>query len=157
MPVVRPLPIDTKDAGYLKALWIWLFTVRRWLLTEDWHFTLKSGREIKVPSGFIFDGASVPKIFWFLLSPTGILLIPGILHDYAYKFGYLIVEIGDGETRRIWRDRDYWDRFFREVAITVNGFRFINWVAYFALKYFGWVAWNKHRKAEKKYRKQTVI
>ena len=35
---------------------------------------------------------------------------------------------------------------FRDINIEVNGFYFLNYLDYWALRVGGWVAWKKHRK-----------
>ena len=42
------------------------------------------------------------------------------------------------------------DQIFRDINIEVNGFYFMNYLAYWSLRIGGWVAWNGHRKREKK-------
>ena len=42
---------------------------------------------IKVPTGFITDGASVPKPFWSLFPPLGNYGQAAILHDYLRDVG----------------------------------------------------------------------
>jgi len=93
MPVLEPVPIPTRDVPYPVALWRWLTQVREWRVVEPWYFTLPDGTEIVIPAGFQFDGASVPAVFWSVLSPTGLLLIPGLIHDFYYKYGHLINSI----------------------------------------------------------------
>ena len=60
MPKMEPVPIATKGKGFWKGILMWLMTTRQWVITEDFHYTIK-GEEFKVPAGFQFDGASVPK------------------------------------------------------------------------------------------------
>lgn len=156
MPLLQPLPIFTKRLSWYKALYVWMTTIRRWRVTEDYYYSLSDSAMIVIPKGFKFDGASIPRIFWGLLSPTGLLLIPGLLHDYAYKFGHLIqvghdrIEWPYGEMQKYYEDtgRAYWDRMFRDEAIRVNGFHIINYIAWLALRAGGWLAWNKHRRAD---------
>jgi hypothetical protein len=38
------------------------------------------------------------------------------------------------------------DQIFRDVCIHVNGFKVINYLAYYALRLGGFMAWNGHRK-----------
>ena len=38
------------------------------------------------------------------------------------------------------------DAVFRDINIDINGFYFLNYLAYWALRIGGWVAWRKHRK-----------
>lgn len=39
---------------------------------------------VRVPSGFVTDFASIPRIFWSLLPPDGLYAYAAIIHDYLY-------------------------------------------------------------------------
>ena len=142
MPVLQPIPIETKDKGFWKGILLWLLGKRQWEVAEDFWFTLEEGNYM-IPAGFQFDGASVPKFLATFLSPTGVLLIGGLVHDYGYKYATLLHD--DGTTFG-YRDQAYWDRIFRDICIEVNGFKFLNYLAYWTLRLFGFVAWNGHKK-----------
>jgi len=38
------------------------------------------------------------------------------------------------------------DQIFRDINIEVNGFYFMNYLAYWSLRLGGWLAWNGHRR-----------
>jgi hypothetical protein len=40
---------------------------------------------ITVPTGFLTDGASIPRIFWSILSPFGQYFPAAIIHDFLYS------------------------------------------------------------------------
>ena len=105
------------------------------------------GEEYVIPQGFEFDGASVPKFLAMWLSPTGVLLMGGLIHDYGYKYGTLLrsdrTNIGD-------KSQKWMDTLFRDICIEQNGFKLLNYLAYWALRLGGFVAWNGHRKHEPK-------
>jgi len=147
MPVLQPISIPTKDLPWYKALYCWMSTIRRWRLMRHFDYKLEDGTVVRIPKGFIFDGASIPRIFWAVLSPTGLLLIPGLLHDYAYKYDYLLTTDMYGQQLPVddAAGRKHWDKMFREEAIRVNGFHVINYIAWLSLRAGGWMAWNKHR------------
>ena len=153
MPVLRPLPIPTKNqSSFWVKVAVGIFEVRRWELRENWHYTLKNGDEIVIPKGFDFDGASIPRVFWAFLSPTGLLLIPGLVHDYGYRYdqlwridpneGVVCYQKGAGKA--------YWDELFREIGKEVNNFSFINAVAWLAVTLGGSHAWDKHSTERRK-------
>jgi hypothetical protein len=144
MPVMSPLPIKTKEAGFFGAIWIWIISTRKWRLEEDWNYYI-NGVTYRVPEGFVFDGASVPKYFRSWLSPMGVLLIPGLIHDYGYKYAAILTDSAE----KFVKDQKQMDVLFRDVAIHVNGFTIINYIAYYALRLGGWFAWNGHRKKDK--------
>jgi len=54
-------------------------------LTESHYF---KSVDITVPKGFQSDGASIPKMFWFISHPLDRDSLPGsIVHDYFYRKG----------------------------------------------------------------------
>jgi len=153
-PIVRRVRIPTKGVPWYKRLWIVLSKPLMWELMEDYRLPLWDGSEIVIEKGFIMDFASIPRIFWWLpgLSPVGILMIPGLVHDHYYKVGS---EIGREykdwlfmQTKKRFRRR-YGDRLFLRIGKHVNGVVLIDYIAYAAVRLFGWHAWRKHRKEEK--------
>lgn len=142
MPTMKPIIIPTAGKGFWSAIWMWLTGVRTWEITKDWHFTL-SGCHYVIPKGFIFDGASVPKFLASWLSPTGVLLIGGLVHDYLYKYRVLLKKDKVSITRPI--NRKTADSIFRDINIEQNGFHFLNYLTYWALRLGGFIAWKKHR------------
>lgn len=81
-----------------------------------------------IPKGFVTDFASIPRLFWNLISPTGLGDVGPIKHDWKYRNG-----LG---TRA---DADYG---FLLDMIADN----IPWgkriVAYYGVRLFGWRSWN---------------
>ena len=142
MPHMKPLPIQTKDKGFFKGIWMWLMGVRQWEICDDFHFELE-GKAYVVPKGFEFDGASVPKFLAMWLSPTGVLLMGGLVHDYAYKYACLKEASGEHTPKMTQNEAD---KLFRDICIEVNGFKLLNYLAYWALAAAGFVAWNGHKK-----------
>lgn len=65
---------DSEDESYRKV--IISFTYQRG--------RLGSGVLLIVPKGFITDGASIPQIFWNILSPWGNYAKAAVLHDWLY-------------------------------------------------------------------------
>lgn len=148
MPVLKPVPIPTKNRPVFMRLLVWIFEVRKWELVENWYFVLEDGVRIVINKGFIFDGASIPRSLWALLSPVGLLLIPGLIHDYGYKFD-LLWQVNENNSVIQYlnkSDRKRWDDLFRSVGRQVNGFSVIDSLAWLGLRFGGFIAWNKHRK-----------
>ncbi len=129
MPILRPVPIPTKGLSFWKRIGVWRHTTRKWEVMEDWQYK----NAFFTPKGFIFDGASVPRFLWWFLSPTGLLLIPSLVHDNGYKYG------------GTW-PRKHWDDLFRVVTKEVTGTTIIPWIAWAAVRLGGWKAWRKHRR-----------
>ena len=147
MPKLQPVPIATKGKGFWKGIVMWLLSTRNWVLTEDWKYNI-DGEEYVIPSGFQFDGASIPKFLRTFFSPVGVLMIGGLVRDYAYKYKTLLKKnkkdtMGDLTQKRA-------DEIFRDINIIVNGFYTMNRLAYWSLRIGGFVAWNGHRKRNAK-------
>jgi hypothetical protein len=140
---MKPIPILTKDKGFFGAIWVWLIVTRKWEITKDWHYSIDSDNLV-IPKGFVFDGASVPKYFRSWLSPMGVLLLGGLVHDYGYKYQTLLYT--EKKNCNGLKKQKELDKIFRDINIEVNGFKIINWIAYLALRLGGWFAWRGHRK-----------
>jgi len=127
---------------------VWLFVSRKWEIVSDYHYNI-DGQDLVIPKGFVFDGASVPKFLHTWLSPMGVLLVGGLIHDYGYKYQTLLCK---GKKKAIgMKTQSQLDVIFRDVNIVQNGFRLINYLAYYGLKLGGFAAWNKHRKVNAKW------
>ena len=71
----------------------------------------------------------------------------GLVHDYGYKYGTLM----RSDRTVIGPQTQQWmDKLFRDICIEQNGFKLLNYLAYWALRMAGFVAWNGHRKHDPK-------
>ena len=147
MTHIKPLPIKTKGKGFWKAIVMWLLSTRNWELTQDWKYNI-DGKDYIIPKGFTFDGASIPKFLRTFFSPVGVLLIGGLVHDYMYKYTHCKPVSAKGALLVV--DQKRADQIFRDINIVVNGFYTMNYLAYWSLRIGGFVAWNGHRKRDKK-------
>jgi len=143
MPHMKPIAIPTAGKGFWGAIWLWLMGTRQWEIAKDFHYSI-NGEDFVIPKGFQFDGASIPKFLHTWLSPTGVLLMGGLIHDYGYKYATLLKK--DKKTTIGVKDQKWMDQTFRDINIEQNGFHLLNKLAYWALRLGGFVAWNGHRK-----------
>lgn len=142
-PLMRPLRIHTKGKGFFKMILMWLLGGRHWEIAEDFNYEI-NGEKFVIPAGFKFDGASIPKFLHTFLSPVGVLLMGGLVHDYAYKYETLL-KINKAETMGVLTQKKA-DQIFRDINIEINGFYLMNQLAYYSLRLGGFLAWRKHRK-----------
>ena len=147
LPHLQPIKISTKGKGFWKGIIMWLLATRNWILIDDWKYNI-NGEEYVIPAGFQFDGASIPKFLRTFFSPVGVLLIGGLVHDYAYKYKTLLKKnkkstMGDLTQKKA-------DEIFRDINIIVNGFYVMNYLSYYSLRLGGFLAWNGHRKRNAK-------
>lgn len=130
---------------------------RLFTLEEDWQIQLgritykpELNGTITIPhtvggEKVVFDGASVP-LPWLvsflsigILRPLGVMLIASILHDFAFKFGYLLVSTQEGDVpKKVMVERQDIDHLFRDIIATVNQVAGVGWVAWFFVR-LGWL------------------
>lgn len=160
MPILRPLPIQTKGLEWYQKYWAWLTATRKWEVVMDYEVYIEHlDITVKIPggsiyepvkkTGFIFDGASIPRLFRNVLAPTGILFIPGLVHDFGYKFRFLLLP--DNTKVHVGESQKFFDKVFEEMSLQINGIKGPSFVAYGSLRGAGFMAWNKHRKADVKF------
>jgi hypothetical protein len=150
MPKLAPIPIPTKSQPtHLHKIVAYVTEVRQWQVIENWEYEF-DGRTYVIPKGFVFDGASIPRPLWGILSPIGLLLVPGLIHDYGYRYDYVWIRSDDSENGYQKVDagmgQKHWDKVFYEVGKEVNGLSVLNWLAWIALVLGGKAAWNANRK-----------
>ena len=150
MPVIRQLPRDT-DRPFVRALFGWREVVVYELVEHYVHTTWIDGRPVNIllPAGFRSDLASTPSFTWiFGFRPDGILLVPGLIHDWYYRHGYLLTdkhEIICQGRGKLWADKLLASITTRLAAVKTPGI-----LALIALAICGWPAWRhnaRYRKA----------
>jgi hypothetical protein len=60
--------------------------VGNWILASAWLYR-DGNTEREIPRGFVFDFASVPKLFWNIISPTELGDKGPLEHDWEYRNG----------------------------------------------------------------------
>lgn len=78
---------------------------------------------IVVPSGFITDLTSIPRVFWNILPPNGKYAKAAIIHDYMYVNAY--------------KSKDYADKIFYDAMEVLGVPTWKKEVMYLAVKLFG--------------------
>lgn len=142
MPPLRPCVIKQEDNGFF------CFSYKRnWVVDRDWKYKLNN-KEYIIQKGFVFDGASVPLCCRSCRSPTGILLIASLIHDWGYSNGSLL---------RVFLSSDIYETSYIEEKKTRNEIDLIfkdiskdtfccSYISYYLLSLFGCIAWNNSRK-----------
>ena len=135
--LVFPAPqviVGLKADGYRLTTAITLAEPLEFAFIADRGGAFPYNRLLRIPAGFVSDGASVPRMFWRLLSPPidPVTLAPSIAHDWLYIHGS-----GLGFTRK---ECDRWYDF----ALQANGYPL--WkceLTYAGIRLGGWSHWNK--------------
>jgi hypothetical protein len=100
---------------------------KRWKLVKEFSYYLdeEGGETIIVPSGFITDFASVPRIFLLILPSTGRYSTASVIHDLLYT------------TRE--RSRKESDEIFYNGMIILGTKKWKAWIMYKSVRLFGWL------------------
>lgn len=146
MPSLSPLPIKT-ESHTPKEMFRITYKGILWEVNKNWFYILSNGIKIVIPAGFTTDLASVPRLAWPIISPFGVLLIPGLIHDFAYRYNYLWAVDENGMLFKydVGIGKEFWDELFKTVGNEVNKIPYINEIAYLSLKWFGGKAWKENR------------
>ena len=151
-------------AGFLTPLDLRYIDGRSWEVRAPFDYAVGSPDSdiiVRVPVGFITDFASIPKILWPLMPPTGWYGKIAVIHDILYQRGRI-------DNREI--SRKYADDVMNEGMCILAA----SWVLehgrstpgypqlpqgelrslmereaiYRGIRAGGWVTWNKYRHAE---------
>jgi len=126
--IVRRLRVELSPyKGKNPLLQIWLF-IRNLFLTEPVRFQWELWSDWQcsygiVPKGTKVEGATIPRILWWFLSPTGWLFEASVWHDYCYQTGRGTKAQSDLE--------------FYQLALLYNTPKLLAKVAYLFVKWFG--------------------
>lgn len=132
------MPFESTD-----ALRVEYIDGHKWLLLEDFAYFdadfPPNGAFIEMPKGFITDFASVPRILWNLLPPTGKYGKAAVVHDFLYVTGRV------GEIRVT---RSYADGVFRDAMEDLGVGKVRRTLMWLAVRVGGGRAWDSYRAAD---------
>lgn len=138
MPLLRPVPFEPGQKH------------RHWRFEEDWFYN-RWKYTVLIPQHTVIDGASVPKFFSNIFSPTGILFIGACLHDFGYEKAFLLKVVGEDITPVIMTRKELDDMFgevsrlhYPDETWAINN-------AEACLEFGGQEAWDNCRKADGSY------
>jgi hypothetical protein len=139
-------------SGFLTPLQVEYLDGHGWKIHESFEYVLgdvNGAERVIVPIGFVTDFASVPRLFWNVLPPTGKYGKAAVIHDYLYQYRF-IVKIGplpDPAAVRLC-ERGEADRLLKEGMEVLGVGKVTRWVVYAGVRVGGWAAWQKYRKQE---------
>ena len=159
MPALRQLPRDPD-----RSLWRRLLQMREpvvYELVEDYTYTARiwgTWTHMWLPRGFRSDLASTPRLSWlFGFRPDGLMMIPGLYHDWYYRHGSIEARVAVEYEPGRWTipfgfsTRRGGDRLFLQVAMQASGLRLPAYAAWAALRLFGGIAWRRNEKYRRAY------
>lgn len=147
LPQPKNMPIDGRPWGLKRS--------RTYILIEDYIYQWTYKRveyRIKVPMGFLYDGASVPRGTWTIsgLRPDGLIRAAATVHDFLYEFQGKLPrgcyqkfehDVGWVSLRHEWT-REACDKIFGRLMRDAGMPRRRRRMAYRAVDWFGKKAWN---------------
>ena len=140
MPVVRPVPLQTRGQSWWRQTLAWLWDARVWELIEDYVYQPAGLPALVIPKGFLTDFASSPRLFWGIgMDPAGILLIPSLFHDWGYRHDFYLTP--EGQRVKQGAGKSFHDTLLRQISAEVNEMAAPGWLALLALDVCGWPAW----------------
>lgn len=115
-----------------------------WRVVKSFTFTVGEGEKaysVHVPAGFLTDGASVPRPFWWLLPPWSSYGQAAVMHDLLCE---TMVQTVNGAEEPI--NRAHADWLFRE-AMKLCGVSYVKrTIMYWGVRFFTGLHMRWHRK-----------
>ena len=116
------------------------FGVNTWILKESfiyYKWIKWSDDFIEIPKWFIFDWASIPRIFYVIGTPMSTdTLVAALVHDYIYK--------------ELMFTREQCDNLFNEIMEIMDVNDIKKALYYLWVRIWWWVAYNNYKKSCKK-------
>lgn len=126
---------------------------RKWEIRDPFEYHLDhlgSTERVIIPTGFITDFASIPRVLWNILPPTGRYGKAAVIHDWLYQKQIITVlwpEVGKAVGARL-VDRAEADHILLEGMQALE----VGWLTrstiYSGVRTGGWVTWDKYRNQE---------
>jgi hypothetical protein len=89
---------------------------------------------ITVPIGFVTDLATVPRIFWSIIPRAGVYGYAAVIHDYLYRTATV--------------NKKEADLIFLKIMTEHGVKRWKRLMMYWAVKFFGFIDWNRNRQGK---------
>jgi hypothetical protein len=110
---------------------------RRWKIHEAFHYETDGGARIEVPAGTITDFASIPRLLWPILPPTGRYTRAAVVHDVLYS---------NHRTGLFHYSRAYADAILMEAMRDCGCGWLCCYTIWIGVRIGGWAAWSAKEK-----------
>lgn len=147
-PIIRAIHKEQLNLSWWQKIFKFTTFTRQYEVMKDYVLYIpKIDKWLFVPQGFIFDNASVPKIFSNIYKSDGVLLFGSLPHDFGYHYQCLLfVNTAKGEVYvRPYTKKDL-DSLFGYLCSYESGHKTASKVAAFDLRVVGFLGWNEDRK-----------
>ena len=146
-PIVRAVYNKPVTRTWIKKTGRFFTYTRYYEIMEDYILYVPIlDAYIFIPKGFIYDNASVPKLFNNLYRSDGLLLLGSPPHDFLYRYQCLIFVQEDGSLEFKDFTKKEADRIFNSLCAWESELTKASKVATFTLTCVGFFAWKKSRK-----------
>ena len=141
-------------AGFLTPLDIRFIDGRKWEVLSRFEYHVgapDSGTCVTILPGFITDFASIPRGLWNLFPPTGPYGKAAVVHDKLYQDREIFENVH--KPAYFYEhpcDRKEADNIFNEAMMVLGVGTWTRRIVYAGVRIGGWIAWDKHRAAERK-------
>lgn len=132
-------------AGFLTPLELMYIDGHLWEVIAPFEYGVgaeTSDTKVVVPIGFITDFASVPKVLWNLLPPTGSYGKAAVVHDMLYQHPWVQIP-GPVATKSL--DRKSCDDIFNEAMGVLQVGKWTRRMVYSGVRVGGWKPWSEYR------------
>lgn len=109
------------------------------VLARPWRF-FGFGYTLRVPEGYVTDLASVPRLFWPLISAWDLSFAAPILHDFLYEYGGR-PPAGAAYPANVGFSRRETDALFLHLMAEEGVAAWRRWIAWAAVRLFGRGRW----------------
>lgn len=115
---------------------------RCWRLASNASYRTAAGLLSTVRTGFVFDWASVPRIFWHIFPPAGLRGQPYGIASMFHDWLYVHQRIAGRAITRLEADA-----LFLEIMLYTGVNRHVAAILYRAVRIGGWYAWRRNADA----------
>lgn len=145
-PITQAIP-SVRDKNFFKRIISFVTYRRKFQIMKDYCLWVPSiATWIFIPKGFIFDGASVPKILNNIYSPTGMLLLGAAPHDLGYRYKGLLQIDYKGYIFFVSYTKKELDEIFNSLCAYESEMKVASNIATFTLSIAGYLGWAENRR-----------
>lgn len=101
------------------------------VIWEDFDFT--------VPKGFLFDGGSLPRAFWWFIAPAGKGNLAFLSHDFVYREA----EKTPVDSNGVGMSREQADEMMYDLLVYSGLSKWKAWTAWRGTRRGGWLSYKK--------------
>jgi hypothetical protein len=114
-------------------------TTGKYELREDYTYSADGGFEIDAKTGFIFDRASIPRLFWVIIAQDDVSNVAPLFHDMLYRVKGVLPRDQVRPFRTF--ERKDADKLFNEIMKKRGVSSWRRKLAFQAVRKFGKAAW----------------